>query len=397
MKRILWAVICLMMVCATFSGCASEKAEIVIPEISIAPAKEVTNESLEFVRGIRVGWNLGNTFDANGDYLNGKNHMSAETSWVGVKTSQAMIDAVRAAGFNAIRVPISWHNHVDGDFAIAKEWLDRVQEVVDYAYNQDMYVIINIHHDCMKGYFYPTNDEFETSKRYVEAIWSQLCERFGDYGEKLIFELINEPRLTGTAYEWWLDMTKDECKEAVGCLNRLSQFFVDTVRATGGNNADRYLMITPYDAGYTNAVNMNFILPKDTADNKLIVSVHAYIPYLYALAGTDVKDSTDVFDLAQTSSYSEINTMMNSLYNRFIVSGVPVIMGEFGASGREDMAEGRGPLQGNGEVPLEDARQDLVDRPRQLRRGRRLRDPGDRMGDIGEPDARGILPTGLLR
>lgn len=329
MKKMVWMVILVTIMGMAFSGCASE--EITIPDISIAPAREITNESLEFVRGIRVGWNLGNTFDANGAYLNKSNHMTAETSWVGVKTSREMIDAVRTAGFNAVRIPVSWHNHVDGDFTIDRQWMERVQEVVDYAYQQDMYVILNIHHDCMKGYFYPSRDEYDTSSCYIETIWTQIAGHFAEYGEKLIFEMINEPRLTDTPYEWWLDLSKDECIQAVGCLNRLSQVFVDTVRKTGGINAERYLMIAPYDAAYSNALNIQFLLPKDTADNKLIVSIHAYIPYLYALAGEDVKDSTNVFDLSKTSSYAEIDSMMTGLHNRFIARGIPVILGEFGA------------------------------------------------------------------
>ncbi len=339
MKSILCAVFCMLMISAALTAFAAE--DIVIPEISIERSPYEHNAALDFARGIRAGWNLGNTFDANGNHFTKANHMTAETSWVGVKTSRALIDAVAAAGFNALRIPVSWHNHVDADFTIDEKWLDRVQEVVDYAYDQGMYVILNIHHDCMKGYYYPSSDEYDTTERYVRAIWTQLAGRFADYGDKMIFEGINEPLLAGTSYEWSLNMSVAACKDAVACINRLNQTFVDTVRAAGGKNADRYLMVTPYAANYANAANAAFILPKDAAENKLIVSVHAYAPYLYALAGPDVAGSTDAFNLAKASDRSEIDTVMNRLYSRFIKNGVPVILGEYGSRDKSGNTQSR--------------------------------------------------------
>lgn len=132
----------------------------------------------EFVRNMKIGWNLGNTFDASSDQ-NKEDELAYESDWCGIVTTKEMVDAVRAAGFQTMRIPVSWHNHVtqDGNYTISEAWMNRVQEVVDYAIDNDMYVIINIHHDNSTDYIYPAQEYMEQSKAYVSAVWSQIAER----------------------------------------------------------------------------------------------------------------------------------------------------------------------------------------------------------------------------
>ena len=305
----------------------AEGGDVTVPTLENPYVCEIPdNEAMAFLRQMGVGWNLGNTFDAFRDG-GGGNEMTIESYWCGVYTTEAMIEALRAAGFSTLRVPVSWHNHVDADFNISQPWLDRVQEVVDWAIARDMTVILNTHHDEGVDYFYPSEACWETSERYIRRIWEQLSERFGDYGDKLVFESMNEPRQKGTDWEWWLDENNPDCREAVDCINRLNQVFVDTVRAAGGNNTARYLMVPGYDAAPRGALSDLFVLPEDPADNRIIVSVHAYTPYSFALEA----GGTDAFTTVAGAQTSEIGTFMNDLHRKFISQGIPVVIGEFGA------------------------------------------------------------------
>lgn len=308
-----------------------------VPEISIK--KRTLNEgadpsAIDFVEGLKAGWNLGNTFDAGSDQ-NMQDEMAFESLWCGIKTTKEMIDAVRAAGFETLRIPVSWHNHVsdDGSYTISAQWLDRVQEVVDYAMDNDMYVILNIHHDNSTGYMYPSQEYAEQSKAYIRSVWTQLARRFADYDEHLIMESLNEPRLVGTNYEWWLDLKKKECVEAVKLINEYNQLFVDTVRASGSHNADRYLLVPGYDASLQGASNEYFELPKDTEgnENRILVEVHAYTPYDFALQSPDEKGSTAKWSMDRRASTSEIDTLMDTLFDKYVKNGTGVVIDEFGA------------------------------------------------------------------
>ena len=324
----------------------TETPEVPIIEIPMVELEEKTfetNEALDFVANMKLGWNLGNTFDAvsNNEYV--QDSLSLESDWVGVTTTKEMIAAVKEAGFETIRIPVSWHNHVDENFQINEAWLNRVQEVVDYAIDSDMYVILNIHHDIDPLYYFPDSEHFDNSKKYIEAIWTQVGERFLEYSDKLIFESINEPRLKGTDSEWWLDMNKDSSKDAVDCINRLNQVFVDLIRSQGGNNSTRYLMVPGYAASANFALIHEFVLPVDSSSNqnKIIVSVHAYTPYNFALQGPNESGNVDDFNIKNKSRTDEINNFIDQLYGKFISKGIPVVIGEFGARDKNGNLEDR--------------------------------------------------------
>ncbi|MBR0229693.1 MAG: glycoside hydrolase family 5 protein [Clostridia bacterium] len=335
MRKSLSLLLALCLLLTLFVSAAHADISATVPDLTITRRPIPENEAMEFLKKMGVGWNLGNTFDAiKNNWNRNADEMTVETSWVGVKTTEAMIEAIHAAGFSSIRIPISWHDHVSGpDHEISEKWLNRVQEVVNWAYDRGMYVIINIHHD--EDQFLPASSHYAESAHYVECIWKQLAARFRDYDERLIMESLNEPRLVNTSYEWIFDPNAPECIDAADCLNRLNQLFVDTVRATGGNNATRYLMVPAYDAAPGNAVRDSFVLPTDSADNKIIVSVHAYTPYDFALnlngGGT----------FGTQAQKQDIVSFMNSLYNQYVVSGIPVVIGEYGAMVKGDNLQDR--------------------------------------------------------
>ncbi|MBO7532013.1 MAG: cellulase family glycosylhydrolase, partial [Lachnospiraceae bacterium] len=135
-------------------------------------------DAFEFVLGMHGGINLGNAFDAS-DCNWVANELDYESAWCGARTTYAYIDSLCNEGFNVIRIPVSWHNHVDANYNISQAWLARVTEIVDYCLGKDMYVIINIHHDTDKNYFYPDSAHLDKTLKYTEAIWSQLAEHFG--------------------------------------------------------------------------------------------------------------------------------------------------------------------------------------------------------------------------
>lgn len=314
-----------------------------IPEISIE-SKDIPNlESFKFVAKMGAGINLGNTLDAVSDSAPaGEANLFLETAWCGVKTTKEIIDSITNQGYKTIRIPVSWHNHVDADFNIHVEWLNRVQEVVDYAINNNMYVIINIHHDNEYDYMYPSYAHLENSKKYVSKIWSQVAERFKDYDEHLIFETLNEPRLQYTSFEWVYSSSSDECREAADCINQYNQAALDAIRAAGGNNANRYVMVPAYAGKAEAAMANEFKLPEDSATDKLILSVHAYIPYNYAMNAPEAPGSTTEFTDADKA---EIDNVMETLYVMFISKNIPVVIGEYGARNKnvdgKDYTQGR--------------------------------------------------------
>lgn len=326
--------LCLCLSCAAALGEAAQESAVTVPELTIARRPIPDNEAMTLLKSMGVGWNLGNTFDATkGDWNRNADEMTVETSWGNPKTTEALFDTLKEAGFSTVRIPVSWHDHVDAEYKISEKWLARVEQVVDWALNRGFYVILNIHHD--EEQFLPTLAHESESVRYVGAIWTQLAERFGNRDEHLIFESMNEPRVLGASYEWWYDAGNAGCVEAAECINRLNQLFVDIVRASGGNNANRYLMVPGYDAAPGGALNSVFALPEDTADNKLIVSIHAYTPYDFALNVSGGKA------FRAQSQKQEIASFMNSLYDRYIVNGIPVVIGEYGAMIKGDNLQDR--------------------------------------------------------
>lgn len=275
------------------------------------PLGEMRNiSSAELIAEMGAGWNLGNTFDAEG----------GETGWGNPVTTQEMIDEVYKAGFNTIRIPTTWDGHMGEapDYTVDPEWLDRVEEVVGYALKNDMYVILNAHHE--DSWVKPQYDGLDNVKAQLSALWTQVAVRFSDYGDHLIFEGLNEPRIKGGQNEW-----NGGTEEGRDALNQLNDTFIKTVRATGGNNETRTLLITTFAAQSVPVAIENLTVP----DDKYVgVSIHAYTPYRFTYDSVGESWNALYFD---DSCAAEIETLFGNLDKTFISKGIPVIITEYGA------------------------------------------------------------------
>ena len=265
------------------------------------------NEAMRFVDSMGAIWNLGNCFDAaNCSWLS--NELDYETAWCGAKVTEKLIKAIKDKGFDTIRIPVSWHDHVDGNYNISEQWMDRVAEVVDWSLDEGLYVILNIHHDIEKEYYYPDSGHYANSEKFVEKVWAQISEKFKNCGEKLVFELSNEPRLKGTNNEWWFQVNNPpaEVVDAVECINKLNQASLDTIRKSGGNNKDRYILVGGYDTSVDGVTVKGYELPDDTVKNRLIVDFHLY-----------------------TKSKSTYKWAIDTVYDTYVSKGIPAILSEY--------------------------------------------------------------------
>lgn len=264
---------------------------------------------------ITIGWNLGNSLDCTGG-----NGLNSETSWGNPVTTKELILKVKEAGFDAVRIPTTWYNHADSDLNVDEEWFERVQEVVDYAYDEGMYVILNAHHE---NWYDPYKDNLTSAKKKMKNLWTQIANRFENYGERLIFEGMNEPRWRNTNFEW-----NGGNSEGRSAINELNAAFVKAVRATSGNNKYRALMIPTYAASASGLDG--FTVPDDKS---LIVSVHAYSPYDFAMN----ENGTTTFDPKSDNSTNELKWLSGTLHDRFISKGVGVIIGECGTVNKNNL------------------------------------------------------------
>lgn len=295
--------------------------------------------ALEATRLMGNGINLGNTLEACDNNVGIKTNapLSYETSWGQPKTTQAMIDGMKAAGFDTIRIPVAWMTNAthlyEGDYTIDAGYMDRVEEVVRYARKAGMYVIINDHWD---GGWYGMfgSESAETRALAMEAykgMWQQIAERFRDYSDYLIFESANEElggRFDENSPLYCSDsvVTYLNDDERYALTNEINQTFVDVVRATGGNNATRFLLIAGYSTDIDQTCDDRFQMPKDTADSKLMVSVHYYDPWSYCGASSAVSATK----WGKVSDYEYLDQQLAKM-TKFTEAGYGVVIGEYGA------------------------------------------------------------------
>lgn len=295
--------------------------------------------ALEATRLMGNGINLGNTLEACDNNVGIKTNapLSYETYWGQPKTTQAMIDGMKAAGFDTIRIPVAWMTNAthlyEGDYTIDAGYMDRVEEVVRYARKAGMYVIINDHWD---GGWYGMfgSESAETRALAMEAykgMWQQIAERFRDYSDYLIFESANEElggRFDENSPLYCSDsvvtyLTDDE---RYALTNEINQTFVDVVRATGGNNATRFLLIAGYSTNIDQTCDDRFQMPKDTADSKLMISVHYYDPWSYCGASS----AASATKWGKVSDYEYLDQQLAKM-TKFTEAGYGVVIGEYGA------------------------------------------------------------------
>ena len=301
------------------------------------------------VKNMGVGWNLGNTLDANNQKVSditndaywGQQGLESETCWGQPQTTQKLIQMMKNAGFTAIRVPVTWYNHMDKDGNVDEAWMKRVKETVDYVIDEGLYCILNVHHDTgadskdasgkLTGYHWikADADNYTANKATFEKLWKQIAETFKNYGQTLLFEGYNEmldanscwnyPTSTGT-------YNADYAKKSLETINAYAQSFVNAVRGTGGNNAKRNLIINPYAAACGGEWGNNkhpqeplekLVLPSDGAKNHLIVEVHSYPSITSGIS----------------SAKSGLDWTFNNLQEKIVKRlSVPLIIGEWGTS-----------------------------------------------------------------
>ena len=285
------------------------------------------------------GWNLGNTMEATGS-----TGLSAETSWQGTKTTQAIIDYVKSQGFNSVRIPCSWYIHSTNG-KIDAEWMARVKEVVGYCISSGLYVLLNDHWD--NGWI-EVNGFSESSSSYkavsestitekismLKNIWTQIAEAFADYDQHLLFAGLNEP------FQQY-DLFNSRHKELTPILHRYNQAFVDAVRATGGNNAGRILVVQGPGTSISSAVQSYFSMPTDNVQNRLMVEVHYYEPWDFCGQESGATWFWGEGNYVSGSSHnatwgteSHMKTQFASMKTKFYDKGVPVIIGECAANWR---------------------------------------------------------------
>ena len=282
-------------------------------------------EGMRFVANLRNGINIGNSLDATGvqKYKSGASVEYYETYWNNPLITEELFVAIREVGFRSVRIPVTWDEHIDAEGNIEAEWMNRVQEVVDMALDEDLYVILDTHHETWLNL---EQDKEEEICEKLEKVWTQIAQRFRDYDEHLLFEGMNEPRLRDTEYEWTAGT-----EELRAMTNRLNRVFVDSVRAVGGGNEERYLLICPY----ANRYEAEALESLEYIEGHTIVSVHAYIPYSFCEG--DV--SNRYFDAGDKKDTEQIDALFEWLRENYVKRNIPVIITEFGSEDKDNEEE----------------------------------------------------------
>ena len=311
------------------------------PCAAAAEAPEAPENAVQMTRLMGNGINLGNTMEACNNGAKGGNVSSDprfyETYWGQPVTTPEMLRAMKECGFDTVRIPVAWMTNAahlnQGDYTISEKYMDRVEEIVNYALDAGMFVIINDHWDGGWWGMFGSDTEAtrELAMEAYTGMWKQLAERFGKYDWRVILESANEE--LGSS----LDQNSPlYCRDSIDHLltdderyaltNRINQAFVDTVRATGGNNADRFLLIAGYNTDIDHTANSRFRMPQDTAEGRLMVSVHYYGPWSYCGASS-AKGATL---WGKKKDFEEMYSTLSRM-KQFTSAGYGVVIGEYGA------------------------------------------------------------------
>ena len=278
--------------------------------------KQHEKETIIFVKQLGAGLNLGNTLDVHNLHFETKEPYDFETYWGNPVTSREILEDIKLAGFDVLRIPVTWYEHTDENDIIDPAWLERVRQVADYGLKAGMHVIINAHHD---SWYTPDDEHLPKAMERMQTLWSQIAEYFREYDQMLLFESMNEPRLIGEAEEW-----SGGTPRSREIINELNEIFVRTIRESGGKNKERYLIVPTYCAKPQKDALEDFRLP---AGERIIASVHLYSPYNFTLN----MQGTDEFNHEDPMDTGEIDKIFENLNEYFVSKGVPVIITEFSA------------------------------------------------------------------
>ena len=298
------------------------------------------NPATEFVRNMGIGVNIGNTLDAIGN----AQWVAGETGWGNPLITREYIRALKNYGYTTIRLPVTWAEYIGPgpSFYIEENRMSRVEEVVKWILEEDLYVIVNLHHDggeSDRSWILNAGNDPDGTAGQLKAVWGQIARRLSGVSQgKLIFEAMNEVGFDKLWNRWGGDVSRKG--EAFNILNMLNQTFVDTVRGVAGNE-DRFLLISGYWTDINLSCDPLFKMPEDTKKDRLILSVHYYDPSTFTIA--EQLDNSWGFrdDWGTDADYAELTAQFNKLRVNFIDKGVPVILGEYGVTRRNKVEDGR--------------------------------------------------------
>ena len=324
---------------------------LVLAIVLVFPVEDMRGQNgfersnMEVINDMAPGWNLGNTFEAVAtwagvDFLNNVGGLGAETSWQSTKTTQEIIDYVKSLGFRSVRIPCAWaFGHISNaaTYEIDSQWLQRVKEVVDYCIRDGLYVVLNDHWDggWLENHIKDANAAtIEKNKEILTALWTQIATAFKDYDEHLLFAGLNEPSA--------------EDQAATNNLIQYNQTFVDAVRATGGNNTKRILVVQGPSTNIEHTCNyMAGKMPTDIVEGRLAVEVHYYNPWQFWGMEKDESWGKVFYYWGQGNHHSgsthnatwgeeaDMKKLLQMMKTKFVDKGYPVVIGEFGANWRD--------------------------------------------------------------
>lgn len=311
---------------ALLAGCAGGKS--VSSTATPIPTPDpfdvvIADTAQDFVNQMGVGWNLGNSLDS---YNTGReDHLKAEVAWGNPIVVQNLIKYIKAEGFDTIRIPVSYVDHMEEDgLTIKEDWLNRVQQVVDWCVEEDLFIIINIHHEG--DWLLNASKDYDGVMQRYTSLWTQIAGRFENYNEKLIFESMNE-------------IGFDDLGTQKGCelISKINAEFVNLIRNSGGRNAERYLLLAGYWTDIDRTCTAEYTVPED---DRIMVSVHYYSPSTFAIA-----DATSTWGYQKTwgteSDLAYLTGQFEKLKTWFIDKKIPVIIGEYGVIDKDKEEEDR--------------------------------------------------------
>ena len=290
----------------------------------------VEESAAQAVKNMGIGTNFGNCTDVVAMWMNmNRNSVTDfEKAWGQVPTNKPMVDFLKKNGFNSVRIPVTWFQHMKEDGTVDEAWMNRIQEIVDYVIDNGMYCILNVHHDTgaddenVKHWIKADEANYKENKEKFEYLWTQIATRFKNYDQHLLFEGYNE--MLDANNTWNAPKSTSSYKG----LNGYAQSFVNAVRATGGNNETRNLIISTYAAANGDDVLSNLALPSDKVDGHIAVEVHTYAPWDWFAKGK-----------WDASCSKEIANMFTRLNSKFISKGIPCIIGEYGTHGSKSVSK----------------------------------------------------------
>lgn len=328
MEKMLSLIMSVVMLVSSGGSAAASSGTQTKPQKAV---KTRNISTMQIVKEMGSGINLGNTFEACGDWINGSSPSDFEKAWGSPVVTKKMIQAYADGGFGVLRIPVAWSNMMskDGKYTISPAYISRVKEVVDWTLDSEMYAIINIHWDNGWVNEFPKHPE-ESMKRY-KTMWTQIAAAFEDYPDTLMFESQNEELGWDSIWNPW-GGTAEQKKESYELVNKVNQAFVDTIRKGGGNNPERHLLISGYNTGIDRSCDSLFKMPNDPM-GRMALSVHYYTPSTLCILDKDASWGKAITKWGSEKDLNELNNNMQLLKKNFIDKGIPVIVGEYGCFG----------------------------------------------------------------